>query len=219
MAVAASSNPITSVAPSSSPITSVQYPAPPLYPSNNQQLLSRLNLDLRGRIFPVDREVLMLLPESVLLGLFPQGLILSKPAGWEGEDGVFQVDVSGHQGGYQFDNWLMEPSPPLILATLHHNIHTPPLYLSCLTHHTAPSSTQTASSTYSTFGPTPRPHSTARPTRPACSKRNPRSPRPRETLPRTRRRIPCCRNRPSSCSERNWSTFQSRNPGPWPKRT
>ncbi|MPW72964.1 hypothetical protein CPI04_06020 [Moraxella catarrhalis] len=37
----------------------------------------------------------MLLPESVLLGLFPQGLVLSKPASWEGgDDGVFAVDVS-----------------------------------------------------------------------------------------------------------------------------
>jgi len=37
----------------------------------------------------------MLLPESVLLGLFPQGLILSKPASWDGaDDGVFTVDVS-----------------------------------------------------------------------------------------------------------------------------
>lgn len=40
----------------------------------------------------------MLLPESVLLGLFPQGLILSKPATWEGgDDGVFTVDVSGRR--------------------------------------------------------------------------------------------------------------------------
>jgi hypothetical protein len=39
--------------------------------------------------------MLMLLPESVLLGLFPQGLILSKPASWDGaDDGVFTVDVS-----------------------------------------------------------------------------------------------------------------------------
>jgi hypothetical protein len=39
----------------------------------------------------------MLLPESVLLGLFPQGLILSKPASWEGaDDGVFVVDVGQH---------------------------------------------------------------------------------------------------------------------------
>ncbi|KAK4689671.1 hypothetical protein P7C73_g437, partial [Tremellales sp. Uapishka_1] len=89
------SSPITSVAPSSSPITSVSYAAPPIYHTqgNSQQLLSRLNLDLRGRMFPVERETLMLLPESVLLGLFPQGLILSKPASWEGgDDGVFTVD-------------------------------------------------------------------------------------------------------------------------------
>lgn len=99
MAVPASSNPITSVAPNSNPITSVSpnnYAASPLYPSpTNPQLLSRLNLDLRGTIFPVEREMLMLLPESVLLGLFPQGLILSKPASWEGaDDGIFTVDVS-----------------------------------------------------------------------------------------------------------------------------
>ncbi|KIR67832.1 phosphatase activator [Cryptococcus bacillisporus CA1873] len=97
MAIPASSNPITSVAPNSNPITSVSpnnYAAAPLYPSpTNPQLLSRLNLDLRGTMFPVEREMLMLLPESVLLGLFPQGLILSKPASWEGgDDGIFTVD-------------------------------------------------------------------------------------------------------------------------------
>lgn len=94
--MAASANPITSAVPSNNPITSVSqsYAPAPIY-SNNPQLLSRLNLDLRGRVFPVDRETLMLLPESVLLGLFPQGLILSKPASWEGaDDGVFTVDVS-----------------------------------------------------------------------------------------------------------------------------
>ena len=96
MAATSSANPITSAAPSSNPITSVSpasYAPQPLY-STNQQLLSRLNLDLRGHVFPVDRETLMLLPESVLLGLFPQGLILSKPASWDGaDDGVFTVDV------------------------------------------------------------------------------------------------------------------------------
>lgn len=50
-------------------------------------------------MFPVDRETLMLLPESVLLGLFPQGLVLSRPASWEGgDDGVFAVDVSKSMG-------------------------------------------------------------------------------------------------------------------------
>ena len=36
----------------------------------------------------------MLLPESGLLGLFPQGLVLHRPGGWEGEDGIVGVDVS-----------------------------------------------------------------------------------------------------------------------------
>ena len=92
------SSPITSAIPSSSPITSV---APSSYTSpvsagagGNQQLLSRLNLDLRGTVFTVDRETLMLLPESVLLGLFPQGLVLTKQGGWEAEEGVVGVDVS-----------------------------------------------------------------------------------------------------------------------------
>ncbi|WRT70872.1 uncharacterized protein IL334_007871 [Kwoniella shivajii] len=110
MSLPASSNPITSVAPSSSPITSVQptsYGGSPLYPqSNNPQLLSRLNLDLRGKIFPVERETLMLLPESVLLGLFPQGLILSKPASWEGgDDGVFTVDFDPDCFQYILSFW------------------------------------------------------------------------------------------------------------------
>jgi hypothetical protein len=93
-----SSNPITSVAPSSSPITSVSQAGPPRplgHHTHNPNQVTRLNLDLRGQLFPVDRETLMLLPESVLLGLFPQGLVLSKPATWEGgNDGVFAVDVS-----------------------------------------------------------------------------------------------------------------------------
>ncbi|CAD6567988.1 MAG: hypothetical protein TREMPRED_004198 [Tremellales sp. Tagirdzhanova-0007] len=100
-------SPITSAIPSSNPITSVSanFPSPPIY-ANNQQLLARLNLDLRGRIFPVDRETLMLLPESVLLGLFPQGLILSKPASWDGaDDGVFTVDFDPDCFQYILNFW------------------------------------------------------------------------------------------------------------------
>lgn len=60
-----------------SPITQVsQYASPQtnLQPS----LLTRLMLDLRGRRFSVDRETIMNLPESVLLCLFPNGLVLSR---------------------------------------------------------------------------------------------------------------------------------------------
>ncbi|TFK70056.1 hypothetical protein BDN72DRAFT_568602 [Pluteus cervinus] len=62
---------------SSSPITQVsQTPTPS---ANLQpQLLTRLFLDLRGRRFEVDRETVMNLPESVLLCLFPNGLVLSR---------------------------------------------------------------------------------------------------------------------------------------------
>ncbi|RXK41071.1 phosphatase activator [Tremella mesenterica] len=108
--MAATSNHITSVAPPEGIITSVVPDSPPVYdaPQNgaNQQLLSRLNLDLRGTLFPVDREQLMLLPESVLLGLFPQGLILSKPASSEGaDDGIFTVDFDPQCFQYILDFW------------------------------------------------------------------------------------------------------------------
>lgn len=45
---------------------------------DNSSLLTRLRLDLRGRRFTIEREVLMNLPESVLLCLFPNGLVLSR---------------------------------------------------------------------------------------------------------------------------------------------
>jgi len=113
MSTMSDSNPITSVAPpSSNPISSVQPSqsyTQPLYSTSthpNPQLLTRLNLDLRGTIFPVERETLMLLPESVLLGLFPQGLILSKPASWDGgDDGVFTVDFDPDCFSYILNFW------------------------------------------------------------------------------------------------------------------
>ena len=64
-------------------------------------LLTRLSLDLRGKRFSVDRETIMNLPESVLLCLFPNGLVLSRQATSLGEQGgenaeeeeVYGVDV------------------------------------------------------------------------------------------------------------------------------
>jgi hypothetical protein len=100
MAVASSSNPITSVAPSSSPITSVPDSYPPSYQPSQQQLLARLTLEMRGERFVVERETLLNLPESVLLGMFPNGLILSRQQlGWpdeedDGENQVYPIDVS-----------------------------------------------------------------------------------------------------------------------------
>ena len=59
-----------------SPITQVSQT--PVQTNLQPQLLTRLLLDLRGRRFSVDRETIMNLPESVLLCLFPNGLVLSR---------------------------------------------------------------------------------------------------------------------------------------------
>lgn len=61
---------------SSSPITQVSQV--PTQTNLQPQLLTRLLLDLRGKRFSVDRETIMNLPESVLLCLFPNGLVLSR---------------------------------------------------------------------------------------------------------------------------------------------
>ncbi|KAB5591894.1 WHI2-like protein P4H10,16c [Ceratobasidium theobromae] len=92
--------PTTTMASAASPITQVsQTPAGGLNLAGQPQLLARLQLDLRGIRFSVDREKIMNLPESVLLCLFPNGLVLSRQSvagssGYEEEDGedVYIVD-------------------------------------------------------------------------------------------------------------------------------
>src|ERR1700722_10119134 len=83
---------------SSSPITQVSQT--PAHANLQPQLLTRLLLDLRGRRFSVDRETIMNLPESVLLCLFPDGLVLSRQSAAlsdggenEKEDELYGVDV------------------------------------------------------------------------------------------------------------------------------
>ena len=85
---------------SSSPITQVSQVQVPAHSNLQPQLLTRLLLDLRGRRFDVDRDTIMNLPESVLLCLFPNGLVLSRQSvalsdGGSGdeEDEVYGVDV------------------------------------------------------------------------------------------------------------------------------
>lgn len=84
-----------------SPITQVSQHAAPAVSSLQPQLLTRLFLDLRGKRFEVDRETIMNLPESVLLCLFPNGLVLSRQSvalsdggGDEEDEEVYGVDVS-----------------------------------------------------------------------------------------------------------------------------
>jgi len=83
---------------SNSPITQVSQV--PTHTNLQPQLLTRLFLDLRGRRFEVDRETIMNLPESVLLCLFPNGLVLSRQSvalsdggGDDDEEEVYGVDV------------------------------------------------------------------------------------------------------------------------------
>ena len=90
---------------SNSPITQVSQA--PTHTNLQPQLLTRLFLDLRGRRFEVDRETIMNLPESVLLCLFPNGLVLSRQSvalsdgggggsgggGDEDDEEVYGVDV------------------------------------------------------------------------------------------------------------------------------
>jgi hypothetical protein len=84
---------------SSSPITQVSQT--PTHANLQPQLLTRLLLDLRGKRFSVDRETIMNLPESVLLCLFPNGLVLSRQSAAlsdggdnEEEEELYGVDVS-----------------------------------------------------------------------------------------------------------------------------
>lgn len=84
-----------------SPITQVSQVQTPAHAGLQPQLLTRLFLELRGRRFEVDRETIMNLPESVLLCLFPNGLVLSRQSvalsdGGEGdeEEEVYAIDVS-----------------------------------------------------------------------------------------------------------------------------
>jgi len=85
---------------SSSPITQVSQHPVPAHANLQPQLLTRLLLDLRGRRFEVDRETIMNLPESVLLCLFPNGLVLSRQSmaldsgEHEEDEEVYGVDVS-----------------------------------------------------------------------------------------------------------------------------
>ncbi|KAG8942339.1 hypothetical protein FRC04_003791 [Tulasnella sp. 424] len=132
------------MATSSSPITQVSQHAPAPISSLQPQLLTRLTLDLRGQKFSVDRETIMNLPESVLLCLFPNGLVLSRQstAGDGGEsdedEDVYAVDfdpqcfsfvlsffrqaqdtfygTSNFQGLYQAQQHLVDPGSQNIPA-------------------------------------------------------------------------------------------------------
>jgi hypothetical protein len=77
-------------------------------------LLTRLSLELRGRRFSVDRETIMNLPESVLLCLFPNGLVLSRQATSLGDGG----ENSEEEEVYGVDVRPMDSTLPLSSASI-----------------------------------------------------------------------------------------------------
>jgi hypothetical protein len=144
------------MATANSPITQVSQH--PTYTGLHQpQLLTRLLLDLRGKRFSVDRETIMNLPESVLLCLFPNGLVLSRQSvalsenGEEGEEDeqLYGVDVSTVPTAFTL--------VPLFPVRLTDEMRT------------NASSTRNASHTSSTSSATPRTRSTGRTPSRACS--------------------------------------------------
>ncbi|KAI9269927.1 hypothetical protein BY458DRAFT_510289 [Sporodiniella umbellata] len=53
---------------------------------NHEAIPQKLKLDLRGTHMELDRDVLVNLPESLLIAMFPNGLVLPRPAEEEYED-------------------------------------------------------------------------------------------------------------------------------------
>ncbi|EIN06844.1 hypothetical protein PUNSTDRAFT_145313 [Punctularia strigosozonata HHB-11173 SS5] len=128
------------MATANSPITQVSQT--PQYSNLHQpQLLTRLLLDLRGKRFSVDRETIMNLPESVLLCLFPNGLVLSRQSmalsenGEEAEEDeqLYGVDFDPECFAYVLnffrtaaDNFYGTSTQPGLLAAQQHLIDGSP---------------------------------------------------------------------------------------------
>ncbi|TCD61983.1 hypothetical protein EIP91_007647 [Steccherinum ochraceum] len=122
-AVSLSNSPITQV--SQTPIQTNLHAQP--------QLLTRLLLDLRGKRFSVDRETIMNLPESVLLCLFPNGLVLSRQSAALSDGGdddyeeLYGVDFDPDCFSYVLtffknasDTFYGSPSSPGLFAAQQH---------------------------------------------------------------------------------------------------
>ena len=162
------------------------------------QLLTRLQLDLRGRRFSVDRETIMNLPESILLCLFPNGLVLSRQSAALSDGG----DNDDYEELYGVD--VRVYSLFLRLCVRPH-AHQPSPHPSSLI--------QSASPTYSSSSGTRPTHFTGRPIHRDSLRRSnisSKAGRQRPTLVHRPPRTPSCRSRPSSSSARNWSISRYR---------
>ena len=182
---------------SGSPITQVsQTPVAPMY--LQPQLLTRLQLDLRGKRFTVDRETIMNLPELILLCLFPNGLVLSRQSAMLSDGGdndefeeLYGVDVRCPCISHS----LRPPSP------------------ASLTRIASLSSSRSSNSPLTSFTAPPIP---------LDSMLHSNSSSTADLLPRTstplRLRTPCCPNKQSSYCVKSWSTslYHPRRTNPLP---
>ncbi|KAF9932134.1 hypothetical protein FBU30_008821 [Linnemannia zychae] len=95
MISSSSSSPITQVVPPAPPPTAAQY-----YVPDKQFYPSKFVLDLRGTRFDLDRETLIALPESILVVMFPNGLILRpKSSGGGGTTSVASATANATTTG------------------------------------------------------------------------------------------------------------------------
>ncbi|KAF8951706.1 hypothetical protein BGZ46_003849 [Entomortierella lignicola] len=98
--MAMNNSPITQV--SESPITQVsQYSSAPPSPGQGG-FPSKLLLELRGTRFEIDREVLISLPESILIVMFPNGLILGR-----GQSDSYDDDDNNSEESISLDDQII----------------------------------------------------------------------------------------------------------------
>lgn len=170
---------------SGSPITQVsQTPVAPMH--LQPQLLTRLQLDLRGKRFTVDRETIMNLPESILLCLFPNGLVLSRQSAMLSDSG----DNDEFEELYGVDVRCPDISHPLC---------SPPPVSS--TQIVSPSSSRSSNSPLTPFTAHPAPPDSTLPNNSSLTV---------DLLPRTSTppllRTPSYPNRRLLCCVKSWST-------------
>lgn len=163
-------------------------------------LLTRLSLDLRGKRFSVDRETIMNLPESVLLCLFPNGLVLSRQATSMTDQGENAEEEEVYGVDVRCRTLLFPLIQRLNLASVANPVH-----ISSLLHSSTPIAFP---SSYSSSVPLPILFTEQRHHRDFSSHNKISSMRlPPPTLLPTR--TPCSQSKQSSSYERSWNTSPS----------
>ncbi|KAK9718471.1 hypothetical protein K7432_005485 [Basidiobolus ranarum] len=94
------------------PITSVpdSYEYPVSFQQEETDFPSVIRIDLRGTLIQVERELLVSLPESILLVMFPYGLNLGRNA----MDDDSELDIDNHSNSYENENLVYSDFNPSI---------------------------------------------------------------------------------------------------------